>query len=190
MSDSEQSEHLKAHSAHVWALYDNGLKSKVVRRAIAYVGHRHALRGVVRVEPEGLGLRGNRAAQRKEFVRLVNGHSEDRGWKMYQYKSKSVLDKHFLNGKKERAPILNPLTKKVMRKRYGTVKVTSKYVPVYQYFMHPWQYAATLMAIRSKDAEKMAQTCMAAASLLMTLPQMEKPKKSLGRAKRVSPMQP
>ena len=190
MVDSEQIDQLKAHSAHAWALYDNGLKSNVVRRAIRYLGHRHALRGVVRVEPEGLGLRGNRAAQRKEFVRLVNGHNEDRGWKIYQDKSKSVLDKQFLTGNKERAPILNPLTKKVMRKRYGTVSVTPKYVPLYQYFMHPWQYAAALMAIRSKDAEKMAQTCLAAASLFMTLPQMEKPKKSLGRAKRVSPMQP
>ena len=68
-------------------------------------------------------------------------------------------------------------------KRYGR---QSNRWPSKQIFMHPWQFAAAFMSLRSKDAENLAQVALSSASLLLTLMQLEGGK-YLRKAKKVSP---
>ena len=172
---------LKQHAAQVWARFDHGLKAnKVLRRALQYIRHKDALRGVVRVEADNLGLGGDRATQRKKFMRLVTSYRVERGWVVYTDKTRSVIGKATL---KEKVPILNPLTESRLRNRYGK---EHRRWPDKSYFMHPWQYVAAVMALKSHSAETIVQTAISAASLLLTLMQLEKPTKSLGKAQRVS----
>lgn len=175
--------HLQQHAAQVWALYEQGLKkSHALSRVIRFLGHPDALRGVVRVDAGGLGLGGNEATQRKKFTRFIKGNHKNRGWVLYEEKTRKALDKSYL--KKKSVPILNPLTTRALEKRYGAAN--ARRVPTLQYFMHPWQFAAAFMSLHSKDAEKLAQVALASASLMRTLAKLPKGKRHLGKVKKVS----
>ena len=170
---------------NAWARFDAGLSgSRLARNVLRYLGHPDSLRGLVRVEADGLGLAGTRAAQRKHFRRLIKGWKACRGWQIYQSKTTSVIGKDFFRNKGNKVPILNPLTEKHLLRRYGHER---RRWPDQSYYMHPWQYASALMALKSPAAEAMSQLCLNASSLLLLLTQMEKTNESLRRIQRVSP---
>ena len=80
MADTQQ---LRGHAAQVWARFYRGLKrSKAIHKTLRFLGHADALRGVVRIDADGLGLTGSRANQRKTFLRFVNEHAGQRGWQV------------------------------------------------------------------------------------------------------------
>ena len=180
--DDAHIETLNKQATKALARFDAGLsRSRLARQVLRFLAHKKSLRSLVRVEADGLGLAGTRAAQRKEFMRLVNGWRAYRGWQIYQAKTTSVIGKDLFAKK---VPILNPLTQKHLRKRYGQ---EHRRWPEQSYYMHPWQYASALMSLKSPAAEAIAQLSLNAASLLLLITQLEKTSKSLRRIQRVSP---
>lgn len=181
MSDSHLAR-LKENAAQSWSRYDAGIRgNRVVRRALRYLSHENALQGVVRIEADGLGLEKDRATQRKEFRRFVEGQKGVKKWVLYQEKTVNILGKAYL---KNTVPIINPVTAEALTKRYGAIR---RKWPEQQYFMHPWQYASAVMGLKSKHASTLAEVALSAASIMGILMRLDKTKRSLEKAQRVSP---